>query len=394
MHDLVEIILTLSTNYFWLLLAIGPIGFLVALPKVREARKRELNPLYQRQHEAYTEFIKLPEEDPRKWQALKRLLAVSLGSGPGSWTIGDTIGKLPKAGVDPETVEILCRCHRIADSDDYSMRTEAPRLPALKEAGQKCFKILKGMALIALFSFTFLSNNVEAADWETTASAFDAATQLEPGSDAYYTAFAKAALQFESLAEAGDRPGMAWYNAGNAWFFSGEIGRAIACYKQAHVHRPFDPLVKENLRAARALAIDVVEQNDGATWLILPVRWLGFIVVLFASLFWIFLLLYIRYRNRPFLSLSGLLAGLVIVTGSLAVFNAFIRDPDGVIIVPEVYARKGPAYTYQTAFNEPLHDGLEFTMVGRDDSWMQIRLSDGRLCWIPASQARLIEHTF
>ena len=80
-----------------------------------------------------------------------------------------------------------------------------------------------------------------AADWESAESAFAVALEgAEAGgnSNVIEARFAEAALQFEACGEAGIRSGLAWYNAGNAWFKSGEIGRAIANYRQAEGYRP------------------------------------------------------------------------------------------------------------------------------------------------------------
>ncbi len=76
------------------------------------------------------------------------------------------------------------------------------------------------------------------------------------------------------MATAGQRPGAAWYNAGNSWFEAGEIGRSIACFRQAGIYRPFDPLVRDNLEAARALCVDVVEETENTSLSVWPLRWL------------------------------------------------------------------------------------------------------------------------
>ena len=183
------------------------------------------------------------------------------------------------------------------------------------------------------------------------------------------------------------------YNAGNAWFFSGEIGRAIASYKQARIYRPFDPLIRENLKSTRALAVDVVDSLDRPAWSSWPLRWVALILILSALLFWALLLAYVRYRSRRVLVATLTVATAFTSLAALTSYNSLIRNPEGVIIVPEVYARKGPGYTYHTAFHEPLHDCLEFQLLEARDAWLQIRLSDGRSCWIPKSQAEIIRST-
>ena len=90
--------------------------------------------------------------------------------------------------------------------------------------------------------------------------------QAEEGSVEARAAFHEAALKFESVAKSKTRPGLAWYNAGNAWFEGGELGRSIAAYKQARIYRPFDEKVSRNLDMAQRLTIDRVTMNIYQTW--------------------------------------------------------------------------------------------------------------------------------
>lgn len=394
MHDLLEFLLTLSTKLFWPLLALGPVLFVIMLPRARESRRRELDPAYRAQRDAYHEFLRYPEGDIRKWHALKKLLAVSLDAVPGSWTVGDSTAKLADAGLDEKTIKLIRDCHRAEDTGEFSRTGKSASMPRLNDAGRTCFKVLRNVCLVVVAGLFLSAGNLRGQDWETAESEFAEALLLEPGSSEYYAAFSKAALRFEALGSAGDYPGMAWYNAGNSWFFSGEIGRAIACYKQAQVYRPFDPLIKENLKAARALAIDVVETKDRQLWLNWPVRWVALLLLVSSCVFWAVLLLYVRHRSRRLLWAGVFSATVALGLICLASYNALLRSPAGVVIVPEVFARKGPGYTYHAAFNEPLHDGVEFELVEARDSWIQVRLPDDRTCWIPQNQAMLVDRTF
>ena len=65
---------------------------------------------------------------------------------------------------------------------------------------------------------------------------------------------------------------------------------------------------------------------------------------------------------------------------------------EGVVVAGSVYGRKGPAYRYQQAFLEPLHDGLEFRILDQRDDWLLVTLADDRRCWIPSDQARRIRN--
>ena len=55
----------------------------------------------------------------------------------------------------------------------------------------------------------------------------------------------------------------------------------------------------------------------------------------------------------------------------------------GVVVVDEVTVRKGNAESYEPAFTEPMTEGMEFRLVERRGSWLQIELSNGNRGWVP-----------
>ena len=81
-----------------------------------------------------------------------------------------------------------------------------------------------------------------------------------------------------------------------------------------------------------------------------------------------------------------LLAGIA----SSTVWTLVADRQDGVIIVDEIEARKGPGYGYRPAFQGALHNGLEFERGERREDWVELLLSDGRRAWVPETAVRLI----
>ncbi len=66
------------------------------------------------------------------------------------------------------------------------------------------------------------------------------------------------------------------------------------------------------------------------------------------------------------------------------------RDPAGVVIAPEVTARKGDGETYQPSFTAPLYSGTEFDLLEQRPDWWYIELEDGARCWIPSWGGELV----
>src|SRR5262249_54460599 len=89
-----------------------------------------------------------------------------------------------------------------------------------------------------------------------------------------------------------------YFNLGNAWFKSGQLGRAIAAYRQAERLNPRDPDVRANLQFAR-------NQAQGPT--LVPNRWFQWLhkltlnewTMLAACALWLSLLLFTAVQWRP-----------------------------------------------------------------------------------------------
>jgi SH3-like domain-containing protein len=87
---------------------------------------------------------------------------------------------------------------------------------------------------------------------------------------------------------------------------------------------------------------------------------------------------------------AGVLLIAALALGGFGMAAKFESGKSGVVVVPEVFGRKGPSYRYQTAFNEALHDGLELEIVEQRDAWLQVELSDERRSWVPESQVQRV----
>src|SRR6266700_7137667 len=88
-----------------------------------------------------------------------------------------------------------------------------------------------------------------AAGWsraESPTSAFEAANKLYKQGK-----HSEAAANYQKLIQAGRVSAALYFNLGNSFFKSGQIGRAIAAYRQAERITPRDPDLRANLRFAR-----------------------------------------------------------------------------------------------------------------------------------------------
>lgn len=390
MNDTWNTISGMMSDHFWLWMLPGPLLFVILLPRAREGRRRALNPAYRKLVGAYERFRRKPEGDAEKWAALRGVLAAGFGAEPGALTGREVRSRLAELGVEGEDLEVVTDSVVELDEAAFSREKKPVVLPALGGPGERIFRILRD--LVVVVSAMAITGPMLGGEtgWKAAEALFAGAMEAEAGSGEAATLFSRSALAFEEVARSGERPGAAWLNAGNAWFEAGEVGRAIAGYRQAEVFRPFDDTIDKNLAAARALAVDVVGGKPGRSAWVWPVRWLRAALVPVVLVFWILLLLRVRYRKTGLLLGAGLVSAAALGLGVLMIVAKKRDGREGVVIVPEVFGRKGPAYRYRTAFREPLHDGLEFEKIEQRNGWMHVRLADGRTCWVPAGQVQLV----
>ena len=210
--------------------------------------------------------------------------------------------------------------------------------------------------------------------------------------------FAEAAGAYEQMIQATARAGSAspalYFNAGNAEFKLGHLGRAIADFRRAALLTPRDSEVLGNLGFAR-------NQVQGATVRPEPWQnWFGMLTLnegtlLTAGVLWLWLGLLTVRQLKPALAprLRGLtLAALVslILSGAVLAVEATSRltTQTAVVTTGNVLARSGPFDDAQTVFTP--HDGAELTVLERHDDWLQVTDGSGKIGWLPRKVLELL----
>jgi hypothetical protein len=184
------------------------------------------------------------------------------------------------------------------------------------------------------------------------------------------------ARELESIVADGVHSGALYYNLGNAWFRAGEFGRAILNYRKARPYRPRDPYLEANLQQTLASAPGRLPDP--------PTPWWSH--VLFWT-DWFSAPTKVRLASSS-LGLSAVLLALAIVlrrksliTAMAVVFSVgvalsvdcLLNNPaqaSRAVIVTETTARKGTGKDYEPAFDQPLRDGAEFTVLTETSDWV------------------------
>ncbi|MSQ90038.1 MAG: SH3 domain-containing protein [Phycisphaerales bacterium] len=212
--------------------------------------------------------------------------------------------------------------------------------------------------------------------------------------------FQLAAAGFQLAADQGARSGEVYFNLGNALVQSGKVGEGIGAFLEADRLLPGDPRISTNLAHARTLVARAVAAPRSVgwidraaaswNWLSLDGRrtvslslWIALWVVVTGGL-WFGWRASMAWRSATFA-----LAAICVVFSTTVIIDTLrhaINRP-GVIVDDSVVVRKGNGEGFTPSFNDPLPQGVEFTLIEARPGWYHIRLSDGLAGWVKSSQA-------
>lgn len=178
------------------------------------------------------------------------------------------------------------------------------------------------------------------------------------------------------------------YNLGNARYRQGEMGRALAAWRQAQWITPRDPALRHNLDLIRRR----LNQPEPPFWR----RWLAWftldewavsaVVLVWAWSLW---RIVVRFRPRSADSLSGIRGALGLVAAAVLVawVSAWVcafHGPNAAIAGREVPARYGPLEESDVAVT--FTDGTEVRVEQSRNGWVRVVDAEGRGGWVQGLQ--------
>jgi tetratricopeptide (TPR) repeat protein len=217
-----------------------------------------------------------------------------------------------------------------------------------------------------------------------TSSEFDAANRLYEKGD-----YAAAATAYQKLTSGGRASAALLFNLGNAYFKNGQIGRAIAAYRQAEQMAPRDPDIRANLKfvlgsvpgnnarvSAIDRALDLMTLNERGIWTLIAL-WIWFGCLALGQI-----RPALKSKLRSLITAAAIFA---ICFGAWYVQGLIARGAEQKVVVVAATAavRFGPLEESQVSFN--VRDGNELTLLGTKDKWLQVADVSNRSGWIPES---------
>lgn len=201
--------------------------------------------------------------------------------------------------------------------------------------------------------------------------------------------YVRAATLYQEILDNGFTSGSVLYNQGNAWMRAGKRGRAIAAYRLATRHAPRDPWLNANLKQAllqssanskKSLLDYIFFWQQSVSYLEKGVL----VTVLLAFLLALSLISQLGWHKALLSRVSiGVLVLLALAATSLGRdWYNFDHVRHGVVISQETTARKGGSETYDTAFNQALQEGTEFTVLREQNDWLNIQVGSSGEGWV------------
>jgi tetratricopeptide (TPR) repeat protein len=198
--------------------------------------------------------------------------------------------------------------------------------------------------------------------------------------------YSEAIPLYQHLVKSGHNSPGVLFNLGNAYFKSGELGRAIYFYRRAEQIAPRDPDVQANLRFARERVSGGASLQPSPLDRLLGYFTLNELAVASMLILWVWIGLLCVVRVRPLVR-STLRPYLVVCAVLFVAVNALLyaayrsySQQTAIVAERQATVRLGPLAESQPAFTAT--DGTELRVLARRDSWLQVADRSRRTGWI------------
>ena len=208
------------------------------------------------------------------------------------------------------------------------------------------------------------------------------------------TQYADAAKQYEKVIDTEGVAPELYYNLGNAYYKSNELGKSILNYERALRLAPTYEDARYNLDIAQQKVIDNIAQNQSffiGKWIDALIKalnsnqWFWFSLILFllclSSVF-----LFIFGSSRTIRKTSFYVGSVFLAISLLTVIFAGIRKDqllnhrEAIIMTGTVCVKGSPDKSGTDLFQ--LHEGTKVVVKSTLGTWVEIKLGNGNIGWV------------
>ncbi len=223
------------------------------------------------------------------------------------------------------------------------------------------------------------------------------------GNNAYNQGLYDSALStYQQIIDLGLESGELYYNTGNAYFKNNDIASAILYYEKAKKLLPKDESINYNLNIANSMIVDKIDKVPELFYkkwwdffynFLDTDQWAIFSLIVFTLLV-ITIGLFILSHNRSNRKISfyiGLLLLLItIISTSLAAQKYYfsIDHKEGIIFTPSITVKSSPTQNAVDLF--VIHEGTKVLITDKIDNWVEIKIKNGSVGWLPEKSLKEI----
>ncbi len=208
---------------------------------------------------------------------------------------------------------------------------------------------------------------------------------------------------YEQVEEEGMVSSELFYNLGNSYYKLNKVGPSIYYYEKALKLNPLNQDAANNLIFAKRLALDNIEElpktvfqkiNENLLQKLSYNQWAIIVVVLSFLGSFLFLLYY--FANTPskkrFYFVVSTLSFILLLFAFVVTYQQYTfaqNNKEAIVFAEETEVRNAPTLNSDEVFT--LHEGTKVIVLDTIDDWKKIKIADGKLGWIIASEIRLID---
>lgn len=210
--------------------------------------------------------------------------------------------------------------------------------------------------------------------------------------------FQQAISLYSKILDTGIESGEVYFNLGNTYYKTNNLGKTILYYEKARKYIEGDPALEQNLKLAKLRIIDKIEPIPELfivewwselihVFTLDTLLWLSFSIFTVLIVLIIGQLIYTRQFFQKLIWVTSLIFVLILII-ALGVIYEFETTEFGIILAEKVSVLSEPDLGGTEVFI--LHEGTKVRINRMVNSWLEITIADGKTGWLEQKTLEII----